>query len=53
MKFHTIQGVGKVRGDHVLAGQCYVVALTGKKFQEALPIDSLDLRVNMTNNEAG
>lgn len=43
IKFPAARGVEEVWGNQALAKQCYMATLKGKKPQEALPIDNLDL----------
>lgn len=44
MRFLTEEGVKKVKGDQMVARECYVASMKGKESKEALIIDNMEDR---------
>lgn len=44
MRFPTEEGVKEVKGDQMVARECYVASLKGKESKEALTIEDMEDR---------
>ena len=51
IKFPTSNEIGEIRGDQALARQCYSIALQKSGRSDPCPVDGLNVRDNLTEEQ--